>query len=111
MAGMSPRMKAKKGRFGPGGLAPTVNITAPLDGASFAFGAAIDFAGEAYDDLNGDVSAQIVWTNDYDAQTFTGATGQFTFTDNGSGPTSIVVTATYSDGTNTATDTVTINVA
>ena len=113
MPGMSPRMKAKKGRFGPGGLVPTIKILSPNDGDSFAYNTPITFTGEAYDDLNGDVSSQIVWTNDYNGSTQTGASVQFGFSAIGSPstPSTITVTATYSDGTNTVTDTVTITVS
>lgn len=71
MGHMSPRIKAKKGRFGPDGLAPIVRITSPNSGDTFAssgspLAASVQLVGEAFDDLTGDVSGTIVWTSDKD---------------------------------------------
>jgi len=56
MPGMSPRIKAKKGRFGAGGLVPIINILSPADGANVA-GSPSTFVVtiEAYDDIDGDL--------------------------------------------------------
>ncbi len=111
MAGMSARMKAKKGRFGVGGLVPTISILSPANNTNVSFGAAVGFVAEANDDINGNVSANITWSNDYDGQTATGAKPSFTFAFAGSPvvPTAITLTAQYTDGTTAVTDTVIVN--
>ena len=59
---MSPRLKARRGRFGPGGLkGPSLSITFPENGAVVTGSPAVPFTGTAFDDLDGDVSANIVW--------------------------------------------------
>ena len=45
---------------------PTVTITAPANGAAFAFGASVAFAGSASDDEDGDISANLSWSSDLD---------------------------------------------
>jgi len=67
MPGMSPRIKAKKGRFGDLGLAEVVRIISPVTGTTQSSGVAFTATGKATDDLTGDVSANIVWTSDLDA--------------------------------------------
>ena len=66
MAHMSPRLKARRGRFGAAGLAPTINITSPANNASFASNesgfASINFVGEATDPEDGDISSSIIWS-------------------------------------------------
>lgn len=42
---------------------PSVTITNPLDGATFASGATIDFDATAIDSEDGDISASLVWTS------------------------------------------------
>ena len=70
MPGMSARIKAKKGRFGVDGLVPTIQILAPEDGFTIAKAgspvATADFTlrGQAFDDLQGDVSSTIDWSTD-----------------------------------------------
>jgi PKD repeat protein len=51
---------------------PTVSITAPSDGATFASGATIDFSGTASDVEDGDLTASLVWTSDIDGTIGTG---------------------------------------
>jgi PKD repeat protein len=51
---------------------PTVTITAPADGATYASGATIDFTGTASDAEDGDLTASLVWTSDIDGQIGTG---------------------------------------
>ena len=64
---MSPRLKARRGRFGAGGLSgPTLRITAPsggtdVGGAGGSGSPTTSFVGTASDDLDGDISANIVW--------------------------------------------------
>jgi PKD repeat protein len=70
---------------------PTVNISAPADGATFASGATINFAGTAGDAEDGDVTASLVWTSDIDGQI--GSAGSFS--------------AVLSDGVHTITATAT----
>ncbi len=70
---MSPRLKMRRGRFGPGGFkGPVLRLTGPegsppggLD--NFALGAGspptrtLTFTATAFDDLDGDISANIEW--------------------------------------------------
>ncbi|MCH8977947.1 MAG: S8 family serine peptidase [Armatimonadetes bacterium] len=53
--------------------APVVTITSPSDGATFASGASISFAGSASDTEDGNVTASLVWTSSIDGQIGTGA--------------------------------------
>ncbi|MHB1482707.1 MAG: Ig-like domain-containing protein, partial [Bellilinea sp.] len=55
---------------------PTVSISSPADGASFANGAVISFAGSAQDAEDGDLTSSLVWTSSLDGQIGTG--GAFT---------------------------------
>ena len=74
MAHMSPRLKARRGRFGAGGLDPSVSITFPANNANLTadlvfgspeeFGSAALFTGVATDDIDGDISSSIVWSSD-----------------------------------------------
>jgi hypothetical protein len=68
-----------------------VSITAPGNGATYASGATIDFAGAASDAEDGDVTTSLVWTSDIDGQI--GSGGSFS--------------AVLSDGVHTITATVT----
>lgn len=74
-----------------GDAAPTVTITAPADGATFASGAAITFTGSANDAEDGDITADLAWTSDLDGAIGTGGD----------------VTATLSDGTHAVAASVT----
>jgi len=51
---------------------PTVNITAPVTGASFDFGTTIQFTGSATDTEDGNRTANLVWTSTIDGQIGTG---------------------------------------
>lgn len=78
MGNMSPRLKARRGRFGAGGLAPIVTITSPDSRLSFAgIGSpgAVDIAvtATAIDDVDGDISSSIIWSSDVDGNVGTGA--------------------------------------
>ena len=71
MAGMSPRIKAKKGRFGDLGLAAVVRITSPNTNSTYVRTGSpltvdVDVTATATDDLTGDVSAGISWTSSLD---------------------------------------------
>lgn len=70
---------------------PSVSITAPEDGASFAEGTNITFTGTASDPQDGDLSAMIAWSSNADGALDTGAS----------------ITATLSVGTHTVTASVT----
>jgi len=76
---------------GPPNNAPTVSITSPADGSSYASGVTISFAGNATDTEDGDLTTSLVWASDRDGQIGTG--GAFS--------------ATLSDGTHTVTASVT----
>lgn len=59
---MSPRLKARRGRFGPGGLTgPVLKIVSPVNGATIAGSPAQLFTATAVDDLDGDLSASVDW--------------------------------------------------
>lgn len=51
---------------------PTVQITQPADGANFASGDLIAFAGTATDDKDGDLTAGLAWDSDLDGGIGTG---------------------------------------
>lgn len=63
---MHPRLKSRRGRFGPGGLSgPVLKIVSPASGSVFGPGSPLtfpSFVGTASDDLDGDISANIEWT-------------------------------------------------
>ena len=111
MPGMSPRIKAKKGRFGFGGLAPTVSIVSPANGASFPGGGSpvgVTLTGEAQDDLGAITSANIVWSSSKDGALGTGASVTPALTVG-----THIITATVDDGgspNGVQTDTITITV-
>jgi hypothetical protein len=85
---------------------PTVNITAPADGATYASGATIDFAGAASDAEDGDVTASLDWTSNIDGQIGTGGSFSAVLSD---GEHTITATATDSDDAS-GSDTVGITV-
>ena len=118
MPGMSPKIKAKKGRFGVDGLVPTINILAPANGFSIAangsplVNAVVTFRGQAFDDA-GDVSASIAWSSDIDGALGTGKTLTTALTANVGSPLQDqvhVITASITVGGDTVTDTVTVTV-
>jgi len=79
------------------GCKPVVTITSPTDGASFEYGADIDFAGSATDSKDGELTgAALVWTSDIDGQIGTGTV--FTEYDLSPGTHTITLTATNSQG-------------
>lgn len=79
MGHMSPRLKARRGRFGAGGLDPTVNITSPANNTVLTasvgspFSALASFTGVATDPEDGDISSSIVWSSSIDGSLGTGA--------------------------------------
>lgn len=62
---MHPRLKMRRGRFGPGGFTgPVLKILSPANGSVFGPGSpgvVPNFVGQASDDLDGDISANIQW--------------------------------------------------
>jgi len=85
---------------------PAVAITSPVNGASFASGASITFAGSAVDGEDGNLSADLVWRSD-GVLIGSGASFSTTLSE---GVHSITAEATDSGG-NTASDAITITVA
>jgi hypothetical protein len=87
---------------------PTVSITSPIDGATFASEASVDFSGTADDAEDGDISATIVWTSDQQpGSSFTGAGFSTNLLSDGVH----VITATVTDALgNAAADSVSITV-
>jgi hypothetical protein len=76
---------------------PTVNITEPADGATYASGATIDFSGTASDAEDGDVTASLIWTSDIDGQIGSGGGFSAVLSD---GVHTITATATDLGGAN-----------
>lgn len=79
MPGMSPRMKAKKGRFLNYGQPTVITISSPAAGA---VSLTVQAAGTAIDPESGNISARLVWTSDKDGQVGTGASPMLTLTAN-----------------------------
>jgi matrixin len=87
--------------------APTVSISAPGNGASFANGATISFAGSASDSQDGNVTSSIAWTSSIDGAI--GSGGSFSRVLSAG---SHVITASVRDsGGLTGTKQITISVA
>lgn len=112
MPGMSPRIKAKKGRYGVEGLIHTVQILSPASGSSFSLAgspAEFPFAATAkvYDAEGAVTKADAVWTSDVDGSV--GANGSptaLTLTTLGAH----VITATVTSGSHVVTDTISVTV-
>ena len=87
---------------------PTVSITNPIDGATFASGATVNFAGTASDTEDGDISSLIVWTSNLlPGLSATGANLSTNLLIDGTH----IITAIITDSTgNPAIDTITITV-
>jgi len=91
--GMSARIKAKKGRFGGGGLAPSVRIT--LAPATATNSVAFDAAATVTDDeVSGDLANLLDWTSDLDGAVGSGAAPSITLTTVGTHR----ITASVSEG-------------
>ena len=86
---------------------PTVSIDSPSDGGQFDSGATINFVGSAFDDEDGDLTADIVWRSDPDGENGTGASFTTTLSD---GVHTITASVTDSGG-NTSSDSITITVS
>ena len=94
MPGMSPRMKANKGRFGADGLDPKIVITSPANGFTIAVGS-MPFAATAIltDEETGSPATSVAWTSDVDVITNAGLSTNITLTTVGTH----VLTATATD--------------
>ena len=104
MPHMSPRLKARRGRFGPGGLkGPNLTITSPANGFIFlnAGSPTTLFTATSFDDLDGDISAAVTWTVGLGSPLAVEATGASVdlnaFLTFGSPQVAQVVTATSTD--------------
>jgi hypothetical protein len=116
MPGMSPRIKAKKGRFGADGLVHTVQILSPASGLVVSLSgspAEIPFAatGKATDAELGDLSANIVWASNLEGSPVgvvgaNGASTSITLTQIGVH----TISATVTQGADVVTDTITVEV-
>jgi large repetitive protein len=94
---------------GAANTAPTVQITAPANGATFLQGASITFTGTATDTQDGNLTAALAWTSSINGAIGTG--GSFSTTTLSVGTHTITARATDSGGlVGSATRTLTVNV-
>jgi len=117
MPGMSPRIKAKKGRFGVDGLPPSINITFPDNGYTADLNTGFTATAVATDPESGDLTSLIAWSTTIISSTgtiilgaSTGGSTVITFATVTIGD-SFTVTATIVDGGFNVTDTINITVA
>ncbi len=107
MPGMSPRIKAKKGRFGADGLPPSITITLPSDGFTSVSNASFPASATAIDPELGDVSINVVWTSSQEAGTLaTGSNVSIILVS----VTEHKLTATITVGPHVVTDSITVTV-
>lgn len=106
---MAPAQKARKGRFGAGGTAPVLSVTAFPSSATSGV-AATGFAATATDAVDGDLTATLDWASDLDAASV-GTGGSPSITLVAVGTHTITVTATAPTGGQTSTFTFEIEVA
>lgn len=93
--GMSPSMKAKKGRFGAGGVAPSISMVTPPAGSVVVTSVGFPATALAFDDIDGDISASLDWFSDLDAASVgTGAAPTITLTALGVHTLTLTATAT-----------------
>ena len=111
MPGMSPRIKAKKGRYGVEGLIHTVQILSPLSGSSYSLGSPSELpftaTAKVTDDLGAVTSADVVWSSG--GTGFSAANGSptaVTFTGAGT----FTLTATVTNGTQVVSDSISVTV-
>lgn len=86
--------------------APTVTINEPTDGATFASGATINFAGATNDAEDGDLTVNLVWSSNIDEQIGVGGSFSVALSD---GPHTIIAEVTDSGGA-TSSDSIGITV-
>jgi len=79
----------------PAGTPPTVSITSPASGSSFAEGTSVSFSGTANDTEDGSLTANLSWTSSIDGAI--GSGGSFSYTLTG-GAHTITASVTDSDG-------------
>lgn len=84
-----------EGGSGGDNAAPSVEITAPADGATFAAGTAVEFSGAASDAEDGDLTASLEWSSSLDGPLGTGGTAVATLSE---GTHSITASVTDADG-------------
>jgi len=85
---------------------PAVNITSPLDGASFVVGESVTFTGTANDLEDGDLSTVLSWSSDINGPIGTGAS----FSTSALAEGTHIITASATDGSNTGSKSITIHV-
>ena len=114
MGHMSPRLKARRGRFGSGGFAPNVTITSPASGFAASTGTPFAATATAIDPESGDISANLVWSSNLDggspAVVGTGGSVNITLLTVGTH----IITASAADAgspPNVGTDTITVVVS
>ena len=90
----------------PGNKAPRVRIQEPVNGATFASGETISFAGTAIDREDGDVAVDLAWTSDNGGQIGTGGAFTTTLSDG----THIITASVTDSGEATGSASVTITV-
>jgi subtilisin len=86
---------------------PTVFITNPANGSEYESGDSISFQGNANDDEDGNITADLVWTSNHDGQIGTG--GSFSTSSLSDETHTITASVTDSDGAN-ASDSISITV-
>jgi subtilisin len=97
----NPVLVAGSGDGGGGSnTSPTVSISSPADGTSFASGTSIDFSGSATDTEDENLTSSLVWTSSEDGQIGTGGTFSKVLSD---GTHTITATATDSGGASGST--------
>ena len=99
---LSPRKKAIKGRFGAGGVAPSIAQVTPPSGYVVTTGVGFAASAVASDDIDGDISASLDWFSDLDAASVgTGGTPTITLTALGTHTLTLTATATTGGATKT----------
>ncbi|MEX2423118.1 MAG: S8 family serine peptidase [Acidimicrobiia bacterium] len=101
----SPSLVPGSGGGGGEDAPPSVLITSPDDGASFGSGVSISFTGSAIDDVDGDLTANLVWTSSA-VEIGTGGSFSATLSDGEH----VITAATTDSASQNGSDTVTITV-
>ena len=92
----------------PANQPPSVEITLPMDGATFTAGQSITFTGSATDPEDGNLTGNLIWTSDLSGQI--GAGGSFSLTTLGVGTHTITASVTDAAG-QTGSDLISITVS
>jgi hypothetical protein len=93
---------------GPGNQSPTASITSPGNGAQINCNTAVTFSGSATDPEDGNISANLAWTDDGNSLG-NGSSVSKTYACNAAGNHTIVASVTDSGGASDS-DTITINI-